>query len=377
VGACPTPASRAQLLARVDRGGWTALHLVCNQELNEDAAVALAEVLLGAGADPRVRGAPRLHGPIHLAAQWSLRLVQRLVAAGVPIDGGVAGNSTLRSAAGAGTARGVRMIPALVALGARETGGDDLVRHIVDMPVGGTSPSDEEVRVALTALVSVGCSLTEPDEDGDSPMDVAALNGNASVVTVLLALGVAATTQSLAYAVKYPVIVRALLAAGAPPGLAAGLGAGAATVTPLMAAARASSLESVRLLLAAGASVNERGKGGCTALMYALKCDAVDSAAVVVEVVEALLDAGADVNARDTSTSSWAVRGTALHHLAARASQTWAVDVAYELLRCGADARTKNSLSLSASTPAECVPRDLRGSKLHRLLVEAAEAAAR
>ena len=83
VGACPTPASRAELLAYVDDRGQTALHYACHSDReDEDAAVALAEVLLGAGADPRVRSAPRLHQPVHLAAAWSLRLVQRLVAAG-------------------------------------------------------------------------------------------------------------------------------------------------------------------------------------------------------------------------------------------------------------------------------------------------------
>ncbi len=75
------------------------------------------------------------------------------------------------------------------------------------------------MRAALRALVRVGCSLTAPHaENGRTPMDTAARFGNAPVVRALLALGVAATLQSLARAVKHPDVVRVLLAAGAPPG---------------------------------------------------------------------------------------------------------------------------------------------------------------
>ncbi len=59
-----------------------------------------------------------------------MRLVQRLVAAGASIDGDVAGFSTLCSAAVARTARGVRMIPALVALGACETHGNEVMQRL-------------------------------------------------------------------------------------------------------------------------------------------------------------------------------------------------------------------------------------------------------
>ena len=56
------------------------------------------------------------------------------------------------------------MIPALVALGARETLGNEAVFEIAQSALEDPcdQPSDEKVRAALTALVSVGCSLTEP-----------------------------------------------------------------------------------------------------------------------------------------------------------------------------------------------------------------------
>jgi ankyrin repeat protein len=322
--------------------------------------VALAELLLGAGADPLARfSAPNgrfEYQPIHVAAKWSARLVQRLVAAGASIDGDVVGNSTLLSAARAGTARCMRMIPALVALGARETVGNDAMHEFADefaeSSAIGAQPSDEEVRAALAALVSVGCSLTEPAANGFTPMDRAASRGSTPVVRALLALGAAATTKSLAHAVKHPGIVRALLAAGAP---AVGLvRVSAHTATPLMRAALAVSQESVRLLLDAGASVNHRNERSDTALIYALRGnDEYESRseatlAAVPGVVEVLLNGGSDVAARDRAGN------TPLHVLARYcATQPWAGAVAQLLLGSGADASVVNK---EGETPAACVP---------------------
>ena len=352
VGAAPTPAARAELLAYIEVHGWLALHLACSPvRSDEDAALALVELLLGAGADPLARYRDPTNGldyqPIHIAAHLSARLVQRLVQAGASIDGKVAGNSTLCCAAAAASARSVRMIPALVALGARETL-DNVAMHIFAQgPAEADPASDKEVRAALTALVSVGCSLTEPNANGNTPMDRAARYGNAPVVRALLALGAAATIKSLAHAVEHPEIVRLLLAAGAPAVGLVRVAAEGLAVTPLMAAALASSLESVHLLLAAGASVHHRNGHGDTALMYALRSEATD-ATTVPRVVEALLNAGSDVAARDHHGD------TPLHVLAHHcATQPWAAGVARLLLGSGADADATNKAGLK---PAGCVP---------------------
>jgi hypothetical protein len=328
-------------------------------------------VLLGAGADPRARArfadSDDEFQPIHRAALWSARLVQRLVAAGASIDGDVAGYLTLSSAARACTALIVRMIPVLVALGARETGGNLAILDFAYNPVEGAPPSDGEVAAALTALVSAGCSLTQPSAYGMVPMDYAAFKGNTPVVRALLSLGVAATTKSLAHAVEHPDTVRLLLAAGAPVGGLVRLTPVGVTVTPLMQAAMKSSLDSVQLLLAAGAGVNACNEHRFTALMFTLfSFWSRHTAATVPPVVEALLAAGADVAAHNYNGD------TALHHLAfVSYAQPWAAGAARLLLGAGADGRAVNAVG---KTPAQRVPIGARGGELYRLLVDAAGA---
>jgi ankyrin repeat protein len=371
MAACPTPASRAELLACGDRYGWTALHYACypRDDQHEDAAAALVELLLGAGADLRARARYADIGrelqPIHNAARWSARLVQRLVQAGASIDGDVAGNSTLCSAARASTAVGVRMIPALVALGARETLGGTVMHHFASNPVKGALPPDGDVPAALTALVSVGCSLTQPDA-ARSPLDLAALSGNALVVRALLAADVAANAKSLANAVKHSGVVRQLLAAGAPAGELVQFSPADENINPLMQAAWEAVLESVQqLLLGAGASVNLPNEQGRTALMLSVWSESAESAAVL-GVVEALLAADADVAACDLAGD------TALHYLVIRSyAQPWAAAAARLLLDSGADGRIQNH---TGKTPAQAVPVTACGGELHRLLLAAAGA---
>jgi len=282
--------------------------------------------------------------------------VQRLVQAGASIDGDAEGNSTLIAAAGARTAQGVRMIPQLVTLGARETLGNEAMVTFAQPPVEGAQPSDDELVAALIALVSVGCSLTQPDGDGFTPLDWAAHKCNALVVRALLSLGAPATSSSLLHGVEHPEVVRVLLAEGAPVDALVDLGGQVGS--PLMAAVLRSALESVEVLLAAGASVDLSAGNGYTALSYAVMGITVDS-----RVTEALLAAGADVNSRDNFGS------TALHFLAAcRAQQPWAADAARLLLQRGADAC---AIDNAGCMPVQRIPAAHHGGELHRLLLNA------
>ena len=198
-----------------------------------------------------------------------------------------------------------------------------------------------------------------------TPLDWAAVTGNAPVVRALLALGVTATAKSLARAVGHPGILRLLLAAGASAEELVRFTLLAANTTPLMQAARKAVPESVQLLLGAGVSVNACNELDRTVLMHSLYSESTDVSAVL-GVVEALLAAGAAVNARDPGGD------TALHLLSFHSyTQPWAAAAARLLLASGADGRVKND---AGQTPMQAVPATARGGELHRLLLEAAGA---
>ena len=137
---------------------------------------------------------------------------------------------------------------------------------------------------------------------------------------------------------------------------------GGVSTTPLIQAAGMAVLESVQLLLGAGASVNASDELGHTAFMTSLRSPSADAAAVL-SVVGALLAAGSDVYARDLAGD------TALHHLARHSHEKpWAAAAARLLRDSGADASITNKAGL---TPAQAVPAAARGGELHRLLLAA------
>lgn len=68
--------------------------------------------------------------------------------------------------------------------------------------------------------------------------------------------------------------------------------------TLLMQAAKVNDLETVEFCLTRGADVNKRNNDGCTALMYAADSRSSRS---IVPVLEALVNAGADVNLQSKS----------------------------------------------------------------------------
>lgn len=101
-------------------------------------------------------------------------------------------------------------------------------------------------------------------------------------------------------------------------------------MTELMNAAYAGDLEHVRQLLAAGADVNAKDEGGWTALMKA--CYNAEQKRGYAEVVQALIDAGADIEA----PIGYGVRPLML------AAGYGEADVVDTLLKAGADVLAKN-----------------------------------
>jgi ankyrin repeat protein len=128
-------------------------------------------------------------------------------------------------------------------------------------------------RATSEALIRAGAKVNAVTDLGVTPLALACANGSDRVVT-------------------------ALLKAKADPNLAQPTGE-----TPLMTCARSGSVVAVKALVAEGAKLDavEEGRGQ-TALMWAV-------AARHPQVVQALVEAGADVNARTKVTTQWIYTG--------------------------------------------------------------------
>jgi N-acyl-D-amino-acid deacylase len=213
------------------------------------------------------------------------------------------------------------------------------------------------------ALLERGRSVEERDSEGNTPLLVASLYGDAALVNLLLARHAdpRAANDDGATALLWSVDdrdkVEALLAAGANPKASASSG-----FTPLIAAANChanapivrmlldhgadanqstptgttalllapgSDPDSVKLLLDRGADVRAKNSGGFTALHVAASRGDAKSA-------QLLLDAGADPNVRDV-----ALGRTPLHW----AAQAGSAEVVALLLERGADPNVRESLS--------------------------------
>ena len=194
----------------------------------------------------------------------------------------------------------------------------------------------DEVRAQLAA----GADPNACDPDGVPAAVVAASHGRAKVLAALLNAGldpslpikVGKRSDPVGPLLNLPAAngslacARVLLAAGAPVDDADPSG-----LTPLMCAAHQGHEEMVRLLLEAGASLEQRDQEGYTALMFAANEGESDC-------VCALLEAGADVNATDREGS------TALMFAAQHGDD----EAVVALLRAGADPEMVGDHGLSA-----------------------------
>lgn len=167
----------------------------------------------------------------------------------------------------------------------------------------------------VRALLSAGANPNAALLAGETPLMMAARGGRAEIAALLLASGAnpnargprAQTALMWAAARKHPAVVKALLAGGADLTLRSATWTDTMAVEPhgylpynraiphgndtaLLFAARAGDLESVRLLVAAGAKVNDADAWGVSALGMAAHSGYRD-------VVEFLLSKGADPNA--------------------------------------------------------------------------------
>ncbi len=256
-------------------------------------------------------------------------------------------------------------------------------------------------------LLAAGADARATLPSGETALMACARTGSANAVEALLKRGAEVgareasegqTALMWATAQRHPAVVRLLLEHGADPNARSrvrrevisrrlqadlrygersrSLGSDAEETdvggfTPLLFAARVGDVESVRLLLAAGADVNDTGPDGASALVVAthsghgalarflLDRGASPNAAIVgyaalhaavlqgdLEVVEALLDHGASPNAQITQGTRVARNGQVLYlgeHLLgatpfALAAKFIEVEIMRALLDAGADA---------------------------------------
>jgi cytohesin len=150
---------------------------------------------------------------------------------------------------------------------------------------------------ALGLLIEHGADPNAVGGTGHTPLTMGAHQGHTSVIEVLLDAGVDpnqpdgtrtdATALVNAADEGHVEVVELLLERGADPNLGDRQGE-----TPLMFAAKQDVPQSIEALLAHGADVNQQSSGGFTALH-----GVAESTAANVEVLQLLLDAGADVSA--------------------------------------------------------------------------------
>ena len=169
----------------------------------------------------------------------------------------------------------------------------------------------------VEALLAAGSNPNATAEGRETPLMIASWTGNADVVRRLLAAGADVNTKeasrqqtALMWAVseRHADVVRLLVQKGADvhartavntpnrrPGMRAA-GAAAAGLTPLLFAARVGDVESARILLDAGARVDDVADEGLTALGFA-------TVRGHVPVALLMLERGANANAADAGYS--------------------------------------------------------------------------
>jgi ankyrin repeat protein len=232
--------------------------------------------------------------------------------------------------------------------------------------------SQRDITVLLAALLDHGAAIDQLSRDGESILHYAVEHGKQEVVSFLLGRGANAAIvdsngETALHKARSAVMVTALMAHGAPANAVDKYG-----MTPLHCCAadrerwdKQGNVDSLAALLDHGAAIDQRSRGGKSALHYAVGNSelpavslllgrganaaladsdgetALHKAYTEVEIVTALLAHGAPVNAVDCK------RMTTLHHCATQGNLA-ALPVATALLQAGADVNTADKYGNAA-----------------------------
>ena len=198
----------------------------------------------------------------------------------------------------------------------------------------------------IKKLLQSGTNPNCYDENGWTPLHWASVCGHVKVIDMLLSEGAILTAKTtsgltalhLASWYEKESAVASLLSKGIEvdlvnPNGVTSLQLAVAGRLPHRAPESGKQLESVKLLVDAGASVSSEDLTQCTALHYAAYCTKKRS-----KIIKLLLESGADINARQ-------INGQTPLHFAARSGST---DNIIQLLRSGAKVNIKNNSGYTA-----------------------------
>lgn len=193
---------------------------------------------------------------------------------------------------------------------------------------------------AIDVLATSRAYVDAQDSNGSTPLHRACATGSCGAITSLAKHGANLNMQNLQgkpplhLAVANPdslCVVRALLAAGADATLRCDESGGVELIpldfNALDVAAKAGRVDVIKALIEAGAPVDAKNRDGATALFHAVKANRASA-------VDALLEAGADVEAHLYS-ESW----TSLHS----AAEGTYLEVVRVLLKHGANVHAKDA----------------------------------